>query len=177
MVLFIALQILFRICLISICNSFFWHTMQLIGDVKYYFRTQLRLLVQTMLAKKMEMMNGEVCSISCICTCMMIHIQLHVYILIRAMHICMTVSFLVGIPLLAEVVTLPMILSFFTGSESIPPLGFPHDPVLNFSDTSIYPTASTCAIQLTLPLCYTDYDKFKDALTMGFRNHGGFGLS
>ena len=70
-----------------------------------------------------------------------------------------------------------MILAFFTGSESIPPLGFPHVPVLNFSPQNIYPTASTCDIQLTLPDRYDDYEKFKDALTMGFRNHGGFGLS
>ena len=73
-------------------------------------------------------------------------------------------------------VTLPVIMVFFTGAEEMPPLGFPHDPVLNFAD-ALYPTASTCAIQLTLPTKYTDYPAFKSALDLAFICHGGFGLS
>lgn len=73
-------------------------------------------------------------------------------------------------------ITLPMVLSFSTGAEEVPPLGFPHDPVLGFSD-SLYPTAATCAIQLTLPTRYTDYSAFKAALDLAFLSHGGFGLS
>ena len=69
-----------------------------------------------------------------------------------------------------------MILAFFTGAEEMPPLGFPHDPVLNFADQP-YPTASTCAIQLTLPTNYLEYPPFKSALDLAFVSHGGFGLS
>ena len=69
-----------------------------------------------------------------------------------------------------------MILEFFTGADEIPPLGFPHEPVLNFSDGP-YPTASTCAIQLTLPTQYRYYHPFKSALDLAFICHGGFGLS
>ena len=50
-------------------------------------------------------------------------------------------------------VTLSMVMSFFTGSDSIPPLGLP-DAVLNFNLDNIYPTA----------------------LTTAFTMHGGFGL-
>ena len=53
-------------------------------------------------------------------------------------------------------VTLPMILNFFSGTKCVPPLCFPHDPVLNFADNE-YPTVSTCALQLTLP---TKYDRY-----------------
>ena len=73
-------------------------------------------------------------------------------------------------------VTIPLILAFFTGAEQIPPLGFPYDPVLTFADNP-YPTASTCAIQLTLPTKYSQYSPFKSALDLAFTSHGGFGLS
>ena len=45
------------------------------------------------------------------------------------------------------------VLSFFTGAEIIPPLGFEITPSLRFSD-SMLPTASTCALQLVLPTSY-----------------------
>lgn len=64
-------------------------------------------------------------------------------------------------------VTLSTVLSFVTGAEEIPPLGFPHDATLH-----PYPTASTCAIQLTVPSKYTTYEDFRKNM-----NHGGFGLS
>lgn len=49
--------------------------------------------------------------------------------------------------------------------------------MLVFSDDIVYPSASTCAIQLTLPTRYSSYDTFKKALDTGFLMHGGFGLS
>ena len=72
-------------------------------------------------------------------------------------------------------VTLSMVMSFFTGSDSIPPLGLP-DAVLNFNLDNIYPTASTCAIELTLPSKLHSYEEFKANLTTAFTMHGGFGL-
>ena len=73
-------------------------------------------------------------------------------------------------------VTLKCILQFFTGAETLPPMGFSYDPELNFNGTNMYPTASTCAVQLTLPTRYSTYENFKASLTTGFLCHGGFGL-
>lgn len=69
-----------------------------------------------------------------------------------------------------------MVLIFFTGSDEEPLLGYPHDPVLNFNKEKHYPTASTCAIELTLPTRYPDYQTFKSSMDYGLLNHGGFGL-
>ena len=76
-----------------------------------------------------------------------------------------------------ENVHLSKILSFFTGAESVPALGFDVQPVLTFSPSAIYPTASTCALQLTLPtMHYNKPDTFKEKMLYALKNHGGFGL-
>lgn len=68
-------------------------------------------------------------------------------------------------------------LSFFTGASRVPPVGFDTVCTLNFSPHNMYPTASTCALILTLPTMYHDqYSTFKDNMVFAFRNHGGFGL-
>ena len=74
-------------------------------------------------------------------------------------------------------VSLKMILSFFTGADDIPPMGYAHAPELNFNPNSPYPTSSTCALQLTLPTRYSDYGPYKQALDTAFTMHGGFGLA
>ena len=74
-------------------------------------------------------------------------------------------------------VSLETVLSFFTGASEVPPLGFPHSPQLNFSSTSPYPTASTCAIELTLPTMYKNSTQFEESMEQAFLSHGGFGLS
>ena len=74
-----------------------------------------------------------------------------------------------------EKVSLQMILAFFTGADSIPPTGY-SEVVLSFSETSPYPTASTCALELTLPTNHEEYAAFKKSLDVGFTMHGGFGL-
>ena len=75
-------------------------------------------------------------------------------------------------------ISLQSALSFFTGVDEVPPEGFPHDPVLNFAEDckQEMPTASTCAIQLTLPTCHSDYSSFQRSLNVAFVYHGGFGL-
>ena len=74
-------------------------------------------------------------------------------------------------------VSIGMILNFFTGAESIPPCGFPPGkPVLSFNSSNPYPTASTCALELTLPTKYDDYQEFKSKMDQAFSMHGGFGL-
>lgn len=52
----------------------------------------------------------------------------------------------------------------FTGADTIPPLGL-GDATLSFNHTYPYPTASTCALCLTLPTMYSkDYMNFKKIL-------------
>ncbi len=74
-------------------------------------------------------------------------------------------------------ITLGKVLAFFTGSEIIPPLGF-NSVSLNYNDTDPFPTASTCALILTLPTKYwnNEYAKFKENFIYAIANHGGFGL-
>ena len=68
-------------------------------------------------------------------------------------------------------------LALFTGAECIPPTGFDTNCTLNFNSSAVYPTASTCALLLTLPTkYYEDYYHFKDKMFFGLMNHGGFGL-
>ena len=74
-------------------------------------------------------------------------------------------------------VSLRDILSFFTGSSAIPPLGFDIDPTLSFNHNAVYPTASTCTFSLTLPTrYYNDYNQFKLKIDQAFTCHGGFGV-
>ena len=70
-----------------------------------------------------------------------------------------------------------MILSFFSGADDIPPLGFLHEPEFNFYSHAVYPSSSTRAIQLTLPTRYDDFAEFKIKMDQAFTMHGGFGLS
>ena len=75
----------------------------------------------------------------------------------------------------ASKISLKTILAFFTGADCIPPLGY-KSATLTFNPRDPYPTASTCAIQLTLPTKYSDYDDFKSHMDTAFKMHGGFGL-
>lgn len=45
-------------------------------------------------------------------------------------------------------------LAFFTGTDTLPPLGLEVGPTLNFSAINVFPTASTCAMILTLQTKY-----------------------
>ena len=60
-------------------------------------------------------------------------------------------------------VKLETIVAFFTGADAVPPLGYP-SITLHFSEENIYPTASTCAIVLTLPTKHQTYDVFKQLM-------------
>lgn len=72
-------------------------------------------------------------------------------------------------------VTLQKILLFYSGSDSIPPLGY-SAVTLTFSHDNIYPTASTCVMELTLPAMHKEYVVFKKHLYTGLTMNGGFGL-
>lgn len=67
------------------------------------------------------------------------------------------------------------ILIFFTGTDTIPPTGLPEEPALEFDSNEIYPTASTCLLQLVLPTRHQTYAAFKQHLDIAFKCHGGFG--
>ena len=67
-----------------------------------------------------------------------------------------------------------MILAF-TSADSIPRTGY-SEVVLSFSETSPYPMASTCALELTLPTNHEEYAGFKKSLDVAFTMYGGFGL-
>ena len=41
---------------------------------------------------------------------------------------------------------------------------------------ALYPTASTCVMELTLPSVHPDFGAFKAHLNVAFNQHGGFGL-
>ena len=69
--------------------------------------------------------------------------------------------------------TLKEVLIFFTGMDKIP---LPMNPTLKFSDQNLYPTASTCVMELTLPSVHSDHGTFKEHLNVAFMQHGGFGL-
>ena len=68
------------------------------------------------------------------------------------------------------------ILSFFTGEDVVPPCGY-DSVTLNFNYEAIYPTASTCAIELTIPTRHRDYNVFKHHMDVAFLMNGGFGLT
>ena len=72
-------------------------------------------------------------------------------------------------------VSLQMVLCFFTSADSIPPLGM-KAATLNFNPKIVFPTASTCAIELTLPTALKSYEELKKNADIAFSMHGGFGL-
>ena len=71
-------------------------------------------------------------------------------------------------------VSLEKLLIFFTGAQSYPPLGY-GSATLQFNSDYEYPTASTCAIELTLPTKYRIYEEFKQVMNIALLYNGGFG--
>ena len=72
--------------------------------------------------------------------------------------------------------SLGQILSFFSGREYPPPLGFDSKISIHFNADSMFLTASTCALHLTLPTkYYNDEQEFQKNMVYGMLNHGGFG--
>ena len=68
------------------------------------------------------------------------------------------------------------ILVFCSGASHVPPLGFDKPPTISFEYESVLATASTCDIQLRLPVLHgCDYLKFKDAMILSLKGNDGFG--
>ena len=71
-------------------------------------------------------------------------------------------------------VTLGNLLSFFTGAEYPPSLGFGIPASVRFNSDSQFPLASTCALELTLPtMYYNNPVLFREKFIYGVKNHGG----
>ena len=75
-------------------------------------------------------------------------------------------------------VDLGSIMSFATGSDHPPPLGFPNAPDIQFEmDLSkTLPFASTCAPTLYLPLALNEPDLFKEKMDFAICCAHGFGV-
>lgn len=69
------------------------------------------------------------------------------------------------------------ILTFATGADHPPPLGFLGQPEISFeTDTAkSLPTACTCGPTLYLPLSLTDPDRFRDRMDFAIICAHGFG--
>ena len=74
-------------------------------------------------------------------------------------------------------ISLKQILAFSTGADAIPPLGFPHSPLILFSKdrSRLLPVSSTCALSLTLSLGLVDYAVFKSNMDTAVLNAYEFG--
>ena len=65
---------------------------------------------------------------------------------------------------------------FCSGASQVPPLGFDRSLTLTFHYAGVLATASTCALQLRLPVCHgSDYSNFKDIMIMSLKGNDGFG--
>ena len=70
------------------------------------------------------------------------------------------------------------VLVFVPGSSRIPPLGFDTMPTLSFiKDGGILATASTCDIQLRIPVIHKSYERFREAILLSIKGHDGFGTT
>lgn len=70
--------------------------------------------------------------------------------------------------------TLEEVLIFFTGSDRIPPCGFPSQPTLTFlhGESEKFITASTCDLELRVPVMYhDDQEEFESMLTDCLKGH------
>ncbi|KAK2558005.1 G2/M phase-specific E3 ubiquitin-protein ligase [Acropora cervicornis] len=70
--------------------------------------------------------------------------------------------------------TLGEVLSFVTGADVPPPLGFGCSSFITFTDRTL-PTADTCTPVLHLPTVHRSYDKFKEIMDFSILNSPYFG--
>ena len=67
------------------------------------------------------------------------------------------------------------ILTFVTGSNEIPPMGFDQPLKIEFLNGQRLPNASTCSLTLRFPREIVHYDTFKDKFTLSILGAHGFG--
>lgn len=75
-------------------------------------------------------------------------------------------------------VTLEKAFEFASGALTVPTLGFPHRPQIQFlhEGNRIFPEANTCALVLRLPL-HSSYEAFKQYMMEGILQAPTFGLA
>ncbi|XP_067234485.1 G2/M phase-specific E3 ubiquitin-protein ligase-like isoform X1 [Chanodichthys erythropterus] len=75
-------------------------------------------------------------------------------------------------------VTLEKVLEFTSGASTVPPLGFPHRPQIQFlhEGNRLFPEANTCILVLHLPL-HSSYEAFKQYMMEGILQAPTFGLA
>ena len=64
------------------------------------------------------------------------------------------------------------VLSFLSGADAIPPMGFQIQPSIEFTNGTL-PKSSTCVLVMRLPTQNQDYKTFRDRVTYALLNHGG----
>ena len=69
------------------------------------------------------------------------------------------------------------VLIFLSGSAVVPPLGFDKSPSIVFNHKGPLATASTCDLQLRLPIIHRTYSDFKEAMLLSIKGHDGFGCT
>lgn len=73
-------------------------------------------------------------------------------------------------------ISLKEILTFATGSDQIPYLGFGVDPSIEFLHEETFPKANTCAMVLRLPV-HNSFNSFKESMEFAIQNSPGFGMA
>uniref|UniRef100_A0A3Q3AJ30 HECT domain-containing protein n=1 Tax=Kryptolebias marmoratus TaxID=37003 RepID=A0A3Q3AJ30_KRYMA len=75
-------------------------------------------------------------------------------------------------------VTLEIILEFASRASTVPPLGFPHRPQIEFlhETNKVFPEANTCLIVLRLPV-HSDYESFTKYMKEGVLQAPTFGVA
>ena len=69
---------------------------------------------------------------------------------------------------------LKSLLQFFCGEDHVPST---IKPILTFHDSGIFPTASTCSMELSIPASHKTYISFASAMDKALEWHGGFGCA
>ena len=72
-------------------------------------------------------------------------------------------------------VSLQLIMTFFSGAEKEPPLGFAEKSRLEFIEGD-FAMASTCLPTLRISFCHRDYTSFVMFMTLSLIGHDGFGF-
>jgi len=71
----------------------------------------------------------------------------------------------------------PNILMFATGTNAIPPMGFSPSVITVLQNTSVFPNANTCPLELELPGEVNSYEEFKQNMDSALKfQEVGFGI-
>ena len=67
------------------------------------------------------------------------------------------------------------VLVFVTGASRPPPLGFDEPATITFADDEPFPMANTCSNNIRLPVCYSEFEEFKEKMDFAIKNSPCFG--